>query len=659
MKCSNCGADLKDGVMFCRECGAKVEPLQKKYCRECGGELKPGAKFCTECGAKIEMMSIASDEVKNSEEDHNAITEDDQNAPKKRETMSFSSEDIFPEKNAEKETDNEEIAPPRTSKKTQKTTTKSKNASAAGNTHSNTGGTRKTPSKKKPQTKKKSKGSKLVLVAIAAIMLVILIIVIIGQNTSDGGVLRSANSDKPSEPKIAVVDVVNMSYPAAMNVLQSAGFTNIISNVDPNTDEALWVVIEQSVGAGKTIKAGDKIELTCGRRCNLYIDVKSELNIVFATYDISINLDGIEIGTVANGKGFTSLREVVTGEHTLVFCKSGSSSPKVTKKFLVSNDMTYSCDLAHSGSSIEIKNESRTDDIGGASLEVVDVTGMILSEAKSKLQGIGFSNIRGEPYGDIWNTNNWIVMSQGLSAGSVVDKNELFQLDCISLDKYYSSTYVGKNVDEIQKLAAEAGFSIKYESTSYRDLTDRVSSMSQEEKTEWIATEARQYGGGTEKIAAVTISNPNEATQTPASTPTSAISSSSSQEKDEIITIENNPEFADLLSSDYVDTDKQASFVKKHMGDTIEFDCVVGAVLPNPQFDTIYDIMLVPGDSIDTITGAVLFYVEDSGIGTFHWDSKTRPAYLEYGSKLRTRAKIVSGDDPLFIYLRPVKSWGR
>lgn len=25
MKCQNCGADLDDGVLFCHECGAKVE----------------------------------------------------------------------------------------------------------------------------------------------------------------------------------------------------------------------------------------------------------------------------------------------------------------------------------------------------------------------------------------------------------------------------------------------------------------------------------------------------------------------------------------------------------------------------------------------------------------------------------------------------------
>ena len=108
-----------------------------------------------------------------------------------------------------------------------------------------------------------------------------------------------------------------------------------------------------------------------------------------------------------------------------------------------------------------------------------------------------------------------------------------------------------------------------------------------------------------------------------------------------------------------MDPDKQAAFVKKHRGDIVEFDCIVGVVMPNPKYNTIYDYILVPGESLDTGIGAVMFYLEDAGIGTFHWDSKTRPSYLEYGSKLTMRAKIVSGDDPLYIYLQPVKTWGR
>lgn len=54
MRCPNCGEELSDGVLFCRECGHKIqkEP-QKRFCRECGSELESGAKFCSNCGAKV------------------------------------------------------------------------------------------------------------------------------------------------------------------------------------------------------------------------------------------------------------------------------------------------------------------------------------------------------------------------------------------------------------------------------------------------------------------------------------------------------------------------------------------------------------------------------------------------------------------------------
>ena len=58
MKCPKCGADLAEGVLFCRECGTKIDALQKRFCRECGAALAEGAKFCTECGAKAEIPTF-------------------------------------------------------------------------------------------------------------------------------------------------------------------------------------------------------------------------------------------------------------------------------------------------------------------------------------------------------------------------------------------------------------------------------------------------------------------------------------------------------------------------------------------------------------------------------------------------------------------------
>ena len=50
MKCQNCGADLKQGVFFCRECGSKT--VAKMFCRGCGNEISPKAKYCSLCGTE-------------------------------------------------------------------------------------------------------------------------------------------------------------------------------------------------------------------------------------------------------------------------------------------------------------------------------------------------------------------------------------------------------------------------------------------------------------------------------------------------------------------------------------------------------------------------------------------------------------------------------
>lgn len=54
MRCRECGADLPDGVSFCRYCGSKVEPVkEKRFCPSCGASIAPGIKFCRNCGFDI------------------------------------------------------------------------------------------------------------------------------------------------------------------------------------------------------------------------------------------------------------------------------------------------------------------------------------------------------------------------------------------------------------------------------------------------------------------------------------------------------------------------------------------------------------------------------------------------------------------------------
>lgn len=53
MKCSSCGAEIKEGAEFCVVCGKKL-PKRKK-CPNCGAEVLEDAMFCTNCGNKFEQ----------------------------------------------------------------------------------------------------------------------------------------------------------------------------------------------------------------------------------------------------------------------------------------------------------------------------------------------------------------------------------------------------------------------------------------------------------------------------------------------------------------------------------------------------------------------------------------------------------------------------
>lgn len=84
MKCQNCGAELADGVLFCRECGSKVTNIPKRFCRECGAELSDGAAFCAKCGTRIEMLEFQTD--------------DTQDGSRKPEPMNNEADDLNPRK---------------------------------------------------------------------------------------------------------------------------------------------------------------------------------------------------------------------------------------------------------------------------------------------------------------------------------------------------------------------------------------------------------------------------------------------------------------------------------------------------------------------------------------------------------------------------------
>ena len=320
-------------------------------------------------------------------------------------------------------------------------------------------------------------------------------------------------SDGNDLGKIEVSSVLDKRYDEAAAILKQAGFTNISAkasgDVTENPDR--WIVLEQSIKPGTKASPNDSIVLTCKRVCSLYLEAKSEYNLLFSKYDMEIYVDNKECGTVKNGDTFAKLVEVIEGEHSLSFYKAGDHSIKATKTINVSSDITFTCELSHGNSSIDMKNIKTENNINKAEIEVIDVTGRVLSEARKMLQELGMSKIT-EP-SEVWVRGNWLVTGQSIVPGAIVDSQTEIKLECISLDDYFNAEYAGKNVNEIQTLAKKAGFNLKFASSkSGAEIDDIISKLSETDKQLWIAERARQYGGA-DKTAYVFLIEPTNITE--------------------------------------------------------------------------------------------------------------------------------------------------
>lgn len=129
----------------------------------------------------------------------------------------------------------------------------------------------------------------------------------------------------------------------------------------------------------------------------------------------------------------------------------------------------------------------------------------------------------------------------------------------------------------------------------------------------------------------------NESADTPSPSATAEPTPSSTSEEEENITVENNEDFAKLLTvSDY---DYYTEFAKKYEGKTIEFDASIDDFFANSKWN--YDILLSAGDYSTTEVHGPSFKFDDVS----RMQYKTDLSYLLAGINVHIIAEVDSFDE--------------
>ncbi|WP_406326978.1 DUF4839 domain-containing protein [Streptomyces sp. NBC_01617] len=143
------------------------------------------------------------------------------------------------------------------------------------------------------------------------------------------------------------------------------------------------------------------------------------------------------------------------------------------------------------------------------------------------------------------------------------------------------------------------------------------------------------------------------ASEKPSATPTPTAAESAATE---VITPQNNPEFAALLKADYCD-DANLDFATRHEGQTLAFNGSIVNMAPHGDYDTRYDFLLGPGDKGPNTTVGPAFKYEDVNIFDLKLTGKKIPATVGEGDKFRFVAEVgeFNADQCLF-FLDPVST---
>ncbi|MEV6209587.1 DUF4839 domain-containing protein [Kitasatospora sp. NPDC051914] len=170
-----------------------------------------------------------------------------------------------------------------------------------------------------------------------------------------------------------------------------------------------------------------------------------------------------------------------------------------------------------------------------------------------------------------------------------------------------------------------------------------------------VASELGDGGGAKDESDKTTVATSEKPSTTPTATATATATAAESAGT-EVITPQNNPEFAALLKADSCDN-VNLDFATRHKGQTVAFDGSIVNMAPHGGYNTRYDFLLGPGNKGPNTTVGPAFKYEDVNILDLKLSGKEIPDTVGAGDKFRFVAEVgeFKADQCVF-FLKPVST---
>jgi hypothetical protein len=153
---------------------------------------------------------------------------------------------------------------------------------------------------------------------------------------------------------------------------------------------------------------------------------------------------------------------------------------------------------------------------------------------------------------------------------------------------------------------------------------------------------------------------PGRATEAPSTQASSTMPAPSEPAPAATLTADTSREFAKVLKADNDCDDRIDTFATKHEGETVEFAGIILVLAQHGATKTRYDILIAPGNTVETTKGPLFRYEDVNTTSDFGWAGSDLPDTVGKGSKLRFAAEVGDYDtDRCLLSMTPVATRAR